>query len=364
MIKIDVAPRRRRLFAGVVSMTLLPVLGLVVSAAPAEAATGTTVAYYGANRQPINGYELSPTTRVSDVYTSNTGSTITLTLGSGATAQTCTGPVRDRGYAYCSLGIIWQKAGNVPMHVSYSGDDTYAASSSDSFLVVAPETTFLSLSSAQSSNQGTPVTLKAQMTAGVYYRYNMPAQLAPGQPLTFTLGSGATAQTCAASTDTTGFASCTIARNTQPVGSTPTSVTFAQNDYQFGSTASATLSTFGPTKLTADPAGLITSVTPPAASVGVQATLLDLFGAPVVGQVVVFSSKGNGPNGTGAGELCRATTDAKGVASCAVGGASGQSVLSSGYDAAFAAKGFYLASSAHGAPASTPAGPLPVPPLP
>lgn len=533
----------RRILAGLIAVTLLPVLGIAASAGPAEAGSkqATTVGYYGANRQPINGYELIPTSRVPDVYTGNNGSTITLTLGSGATAQTCTGPVGERGYASCSLGVLWQKAGNVPMHVEYSGDSTYAATSSDSFLMVYPETTYLSLSSARSSELGAPVTLNARMSAGIY----SPVALAPGQPLVFTLGSGSTAQTCAAATDSSGNASCTIAHDAQPVGATATAVAFAQNDYQYPSADSGSLSTtqvattvaltsatavvhghdlvvstnllddFGvpvtsgqgvvatlgngpscttsgavtctihnvqqavgsvpltlafagdstylpssqtvtvavtrqptavvsttattavdggaftlsailtrdtapavlaglpltltvgsgssaqsctattdqnglagctlqkltqpggsvavaaqfagtatylmsaapsstvyvsvPTSLTAARAAVVVTGFPLAANATTKATLLDVFGAPVAGQVVMFTSKGTGPSGTGSGEVCRATTDANGVASCAAGGATGQAVLASGYDVAFAATGFYLASAGHGA---------------
>ena len=459
--KIDIRQLRRRLLAGAVVATLSPVLVLAASAAPAEAATPSTVAYYGANAYPINGNELSPTARVADYYEPNGTGAIRLTLGSGNTAQGCTAPVTIRGYAQCSLGVVWQKAGQVPLHIEYSGDSNHEPASSDTFLTVDRETTYLALTPTASSELGAPVTLKAWMSAGIYWAVG----LAPGQPLTFTLGSGATAQTCAASTDGNGFASCTIARSTQPVGTTPTAVAFAQNDYQDASAASGSLSTTRvatslaltsantaqdgsgftlsailtrnsapaalagqtvnlsvgsgssaqscsattdqnglarctlskltqpggavavaatfagdktflpsaaqpgtvyvsvPTALSAAPAAASASVSPPTASAVVRAMLLDVFGVPVVGQVVIFSSKGTGPMGAGAGEVCRTTTDARGIAFCTVGGATGQAVLGSGYDAAFAAKSFYLASSAHGGPASTPAGPLPPAPL-
>ena len=71
-----------------------------------------------------------------------------------------------------------------------------------------------------------------------------PPRLA-GRTLTFTLGSGSTAQTCSttstARTDSTGTASCTISNVNQPQGPIPLTDTFAGDGYYQTAIAPATV---------------------------------------------------------------------------------------------------------------------------
>ena len=74
-----------------------------------------------------------------------------------------------------------------------------------------------------------------------------------GQPVTFTLGSGTTAQTCAAVTTATGAASCVINVTGQPQGPIPVTDTFGGTTYYQTSTATSTVNLPEGTTLTVTP---------------------------------------------------------------------------------------------------------------
>ena len=45
-----------------------------------------------------------------------------MTLGSGSTAQSCTGMTNAAGKASCTIAVVNQTAGSVPITVSFAGE--------------------------------------------------------------------------------------------------------------------------------------------------------------------------------------------------------------------------------------------------
>ena len=71
--------------------------------------------------------------------------------------------------------------------------------------------------------------------------------------VTFTIGSGSTAQSCSGTTDVNGNVSCTIATVDQPSGTEPINASFTGDSYDTPATATGSLSVTEPTTLTVNP---------------------------------------------------------------------------------------------------------------
>ena len=161
--------------------------------------------------------------------------------------------------------------------------------------------TTLTYTGSNSTTNGQPVVVSGVLTTGSTPLAN--------QPVTLTLGSGSSAQTCDAMTDTTGAASCTIASVNQPVGPNPVSATYpGTNNYQPASATSTVQ--VGPTSVSTTLT--VTSTTGTYGSpTTVTGTLINNYtSAPVPGETVTLKL-----NGT---QSCTGTTNASGVATCSI----------------------------------------------
>ena len=78
----------------------------------------------------------------------------------------------------------------------------------------------------------------------------LPAPTWPASTVTFTLGSGSALQSCSATTNASGAASCTIADVNQSSGTVGVSATYGGNTYYQSSTAASTVTVHTPTTLT------------------------------------------------------------------------------------------------------------------
>ena len=124
--------------------------------------------------------------------------------------------------------------------------------------------------------------------------------------VTFTIGSGTTAQSCSAVTDVNGNVSCTINSVDQPTTDTQVSSTFAGDSYDTPITVNTPATVTEPTTLTVNPG---TSDFSDATTV--SGVLTDTYTErPVAGEPVTFVL-----NKT---ETCTGTTDATGTASCSI----------------------------------------------
>ena len=193
--------------------TLLPSTGsgtFVVTKAP------TTVTYTGSTSITSGN---SPV--LSATLTSNgapvAGQTVTFTVGTGSSAQKCSGTTNSAGNVSCSICMFNQSASPLPVTVSYGGNSYYSTSST-SVSVTVNTPTSLSVS-AVTGTTGQPTTVTGTLTNQVT------GQGISGQTVTLTLNG---TQSCTATTGSTGKASCSVTPN-ESSGTYPVTGSFAGN---------------------------------------------------------------------------------------------------------------------------------------
>ena len=219
-------------------------------------------------------------------------------------AETCTGTTDSAGLASCPIAP-GESTGSYTVSGTFPGDTTQSVplttSTNAAAFVVTPAVTTLTYTGNNSTTNGQPVVLSGVLTTGSTPLGN--------QPVTLTLGSGTSAQTCPATTGATGAASCTIAAVNQPVGPNPVSATYpGTNNYQpAGATSTVQV---GPTSVSTTLT--VTSTTGTYGSpTTVTGTLVNNYtNTPVPGETVTLKL-----NGT---QSCTGTTNASGVATCPI----------------------------------------------
>ena len=148
--------------------------------------------------------------------------------------QSCAGTTNAGGVAACAITPS-VAAGTYPLTVSFAGTSLFQASGASASFNVTREDSVLAYTGDTSVALGATAHLVATLRED--------GQTAiPGRAITFTLGSGAAAQTCAAATDAGGRAACSIAGLTQPLGTGTLSAVFAGDTFfQPASATAATL---------------------------------------------------------------------------------------------------------------------------
>ena len=247
----------------------------------------------------------SPTT-ISGVLTdANTGlpvsgEPVVFTVGT----QTCTGQTDATGTASCSITPS-EASGAYPISGSFTGDSSQPVplteSTNSGTLTVTLANTSLTYTGPTSSTNGQPITLSGNLTTN-----GTPLS---GQPVTLTLGSGGSSQTCSGTTDSLGNVSCPVSAVNQPVGPTPVSATYGGNTYYAGSTVTGSVQ-IGPSQVSTT-----LTVAPVTGTYGSPVTLTGTLvnnytNTPVPSETVTLKV-----NGT---QSCSAVTNASGVASCTV----------------------------------------------
>jgi hypothetical protein len=250
--------------------------------------------------------DYSDATTVSGVLSdANTGALIanepvTFTLNG---AETCTGTTDASGIASCPV-TPGEPAATYTLAASFSGDATLplqlTSSTGSANFVVTLEETELTYTGGTVAQNGQPLTVSGVLTS------DAGATPLGGQPVTFTLGSGSSAQTCTGTTTSTGSVSCSIAVANQPQGPIPVTDTFAQNAYYQQASHSATVNLPEGTTLTVSPGSGTYN-----GSTTLTGTLVNTYTTqPVANEPVTLTLNGSQP--------CTATTNASGVASCTV----------------------------------------------
>ncbi len=218
--------------------------------------------------------------------------------------ETCTGTTDSSGLASCPV-TPGESTGDYTVAGTFTGDTAQpvplTTSTSSAAFVVTPALTSLTYTGANSTTNGQPVVLSGVLTTG-----NTPLA---DQPVTLTLGSGSSAQTCPATTTSTGAASCTLASVNQPVGPNPVSATFPGTDNYQPASATSTVQV-GPTAVSTTLT--VTSTTGTFGSpTTVTGTLVNNYtNTPVAGETVTLKLNGTQP--------CTGTTNASGVATCTI----------------------------------------------
>jgi hypothetical protein len=159
------------------------------------------------------------------------GQTITFTLG----AQSCAATTNAAGFASCPPLTLTQIPGPYTVNASFAGFGNFQPSSGSSPFIITREETTLSYTGDTVVGNGDTAHLSAVL---------LEDGVAPigGRSVSFTIGTGGTAQTCTPSplTNGAGIAACTIVVN-QPGGAQPIAVNFAGDAFYLPSSASATL---------------------------------------------------------------------------------------------------------------------------
>jgi hypothetical protein len=193
------------------------------------ASTPTTVTYTGATsadfHDPAN---LSATLTLSGTTSPVAGQTITFTIGT----QSCTGVTNATGVAQCTL-VLNQVPGPYTVTASFAGAGLFQASSASApFTITREETTLTYTGDTVIANNTTAHLSAVLLEDGV-----VPIA---GRTVVFTLGTGATAQTCNGITDAAGVAACTIFPVNQPFGAGTVTADFAGDAFYLPSSDSAT----------------------------------------------------------------------------------------------------------------------------
>ncbi len=187
---------------------------------------------------PASG-DYADATTVSAVLTDTTtssgvaGKTVTFKLNG---SETCSGTTDSTGKASCAL-TPGEAAGTYTLAASFAGDSSFQPSSGSANFVVNLEQTALSYTGPTTATKGHAVTMSGKLTT------DDPAAgtALAGKTVTFTLGSGSTAQTCSGTTNASGIASCTIAAVNQSTGSVPVAARYAGDTHYAAASASATM---------------------------------------------------------------------------------------------------------------------------
>lgn len=152
---------------------------------------------------------------------------VQFTLGT----QSCTATTNAAGVASCTLTLD-QCAGSYTVKANFAGSSLYQPSSdSKPFTVTAEETTLSYTGDTAIANGGTAT------LSGVLLEDNTTP--IAGRTVTFTLGTGGSAQTCNGVTNASGIAACTISPVAQPLGPGVVSDAFAGDSCYRPASASA-----------------------------------------------------------------------------------------------------------------------------
>ena len=139
------------------------------------------------------------------------GRPLTFTVG----ALSCIGSTDSTGLASCPLEA---GSGNPNIAIVFEGDTRYYPSSLTTH-ITDPGNASLAYAGPYSVQNG-----KSAVLSALLVNYGTPLV---GETVTLTLGEGATAQSCTATTDGTGLASCSVGPIAQTAGSTPVTAAFA-----------------------------------------------------------------------------------------------------------------------------------------
>jgi len=163
--------------------------------------------------------------------------TVEFVLGSGTGTETCQAMTGPSGLAMCQITPN-QQAGPYTLTATFAGNAFYAGSSKSTTFTITKEETTLSYTGDVVFTNGKPANM-----SGVLLEDNVTP--IAGRSVKFVIGSGITSQTCTATTNALGAATCTINPVAQPRGSGTVSDLFAGDAFYLPSNAGATSFVYG-----------------------------------------------------------------------------------------------------------------------
>jgi hypothetical protein len=159
------------------------------------------------------------------------GTPVRLSLGT----QDCTTNTDASGHATCSI-FLDQAPGTYRVQASFAGTEAYQPRTGEATFTIDKQETALRYEGPANIANDAPATLRSTLTerGGI-----LPV---PNRSVSFTVGTGSTAQTCTGTTNGGGRAECTIPSVAQPAAATSVSVraAFAGDDFFRPSDDSAT----------------------------------------------------------------------------------------------------------------------------
>jgi hypothetical protein len=304
--------------------------GLASASVSVTVEQGSSLKYTGATTGDYNdSVTLSANLTTAGLPIAGKTVTFTNTFGGGL----CSGTTDPSGNASCSVTPT-DAAGPYQVTATFAGDANYAGSSTTVGFTVTLEESRLTITGPVTADYSDPVSVVAQLTD--------PTGGGPiaSKSVTFVLGSGAGTETCTASTNASGNASCSITPNQVP-GPYALTATFTGDTFYLGS------STAVPFTIKKEDTAVAFTVTSAVTSdyhdaATVQAQLTDpTGGAPIAGKSLTFVLG----SGTGTETCVTGPTDASGKASCSItpNQAAGPYTLTS----SFSGDAYYLPSSAN-----------------
>jgi hypothetical protein len=153
------------------------------------------------------------------------------------TGDECTATTDRFGVATCEITPT-QVPGSSTIVASFAGDDYYQGSRDSKPFTISKQQTHLTYDGPTQVANDFPATLKGTLT-----EEEAGGTPIDGRTVTFTLGAGATAQSCEGTSDAAGKAQCTIAKVNQPGSTTTLSAraAFAGDTYYLTSEDSVTI---------------------------------------------------------------------------------------------------------------------------
>jgi hypothetical protein len=143
-------------------------------------------------------------------------------------AETCSQATDANGVAACTITPS-EAAGPFTITATFAGDGDYLAGSGSASFIVTHEETTTTYTDPTVIAQGQPVTLSGLLLEDG----TVPIS---GRQLTLTLGSGASGQSCTATTGPSGAAHCTVPDVSVAQGPEPVTAAFAGDAYYLPST--------------------------------------------------------------------------------------------------------------------------------
>jgi hypothetical protein len=213
-----------------------------------------------------------------------------------AAGQTCSGITDANGVASCAI-TPQEPTGSYAIAATFAGSSTLAASQGSATLTVNLEQASLTYTGDTTITSGGV----ARMSCTLLEDGVTPIA---GHAVTFTLGAGTGAQTCGATTDATGAASCNISPVAQALGTVGVAAAFAGDSFYPAATATASVTVNAP-----PPTTTTLSVSNASADFDDPVALTAQLSVAVAGQSIIFNA---------AGQTCSGVTNANGVASCTI----------------------------------------------
>jgi len=217
---------------GTVNLTVTTAGGGLSNAIQYTFRIPTVLTYDGATTQDFHDTAVLSATLTSQENGSPVaGKTVSFTMAS----ESCSATTNAAGKASCSI-IPTEAAGTYTVAATFAGDTKYEKSAISRPFVVTLEETTLSYDGPANIANGYPATMRATLLE------DGTTPIA-GRTVKLTLGSGATAQSCSATTDSGGHASCTITTVNQPATATTVAgrAEFLADAYYLPSSATATI---------------------------------------------------------------------------------------------------------------------------